>query len=68
MLGFMDSITIAELDARLWDIHRLMRAGHIDQARVETTLLLTDAQSAGNDWVVDELESLWSSRRVARSA
>lgn len=55
-----------EFDSRLWDIARLLKSGDLERARVESALLLTDAQVAGHDWVGEELEQVWQSRQAAR--
>jgi hypothetical protein len=55
-----------EFDGRLWDVQRLLRSGQMERARVETALLMADAQAAGHDWVADELHRLWDGQEAAR--
>lgn len=62
---------IAEFDGRLWDIRRMLTSGDLERARVESSLLTAEAQAQGNDWVIEELDDLWSpveQTRPARSA
>lgn len=58
----------AEFDGRLWDVGRLLRTGDIERARVESALLLADAEAAGHDWVTDQLHELWTAQQTRRSA
>lgn len=59
---------IAEFDGRLWDIARLLRSGDVEQARVESALLVADSEAAGIDWVTEQLQELWSAQQVRRTA
>ena len=59
---------IAEFDGRLWDIARLLRSGDVEQARVESALLVADSEAAGVDWVTEQLQELWSAQQVRRTA
>ncbi|MEZ5185581.1 MAG: hypothetical protein R2720_07530 [Candidatus Nanopelagicales bacterium] len=58
----------ADFDGRLWDIQRLLRSGHVERARVESALLIADAESGGHDWVADQLLDLWHENRTLRTA
>lgn len=55
-----------EFDGRLWDVQRLLRSGQVERARVETALLMSDAEAACNDWVTDELHRLWDAQDSGR--
>ncbi len=67
MLCAMDSTDChIEFDSRLWDIRRLLRAGDLQRARVETALLLCDSEAACHDWVGEELHRLWDSQPAGR--
>ncbi len=56
----------AEFDGRLWDVSRLLRTGDVERARVESALLLADAEAAGHDWVADQLLDLWAAQQPSR--
>lgn len=56
----------AEFDGRLWDVARLLRTGDVERARVESALLLADAEAAGHDWVADQMLDLWAAQEQAR--
>lgn len=56
----------AEFDGRLWDISRLLRTGDVERARVESALLLADAEAAGHDWVADQLLDQWAAQEQSR--
>ncbi|MCB0897619.1 MAG: hypothetical protein H6526_08575 [Actinobacteria bacterium] len=56
----------AEFDGRLWDVARLLRTGDVERARVESALLLADAESAGFDWVAEQLLDLWAAQEPSR--
>lgn len=58
----------AELDGRLWDVHRLLRSGDVERARVESALLIADSEAAGNDWIGEQLHDLWHAQPARRSA
>lgn len=55
-----------EFDGRLWDVQRLLRKGDLERARVESALLLADAEAACHDWVGEELERIWTARGADR--
>ncbi len=57
-----------EFDGRLWDIRRMLRAGDVEHARVESALLLSDSQAACHDWVAESLHDLWEQQADRRSA
>ena len=63
-----NSLQAAEFDGRLWSIQRLLRGGDIERARVESALLLADADAASHDWVAEELHGLWAAQEARRSA
>jgi hypothetical protein len=58
----------AEFDGRLWDVHRLLRAGDVERARVESALLIADSEVAGHDWVGAQLHDLWETQPARRTA
>lgn len=58
----------ADFDGRLWDISRLLRKGDIERARVESALLLADAEAACHDWVAEQLHDMWAAQEARRSA
>lgn len=59
----------AQFDSRLWDIHRMLRAGDVERARVESALLASEAELAGHDWVTEQLHDLWiTTQDVRRTA
>ncbi len=58
-----------EFDGRLWDIRRMLRAGDLERARVESALLLADSEAQCHDWVAETLRDLWKQQeRNRRSA
>jgi hypothetical protein len=57
-----------EFDGRLWDIRRMLRAGDVERARVESALLLADSEAACHDWVAEHLHELWEQQSAQRSA
>ncbi len=56
----------AEFDGRLWDVARMLRTGHTERARVESALLLADAEDAGCDYIAEQLEHVWAAQRTTR--
>ena len=56
-----------EFDGRLWDIQRLLKAGDVERARVESALLVADSEAAGHDWVGDELQQVWEATSSVRA-
>jgi hypothetical protein len=63
-----DNTQAAEFDGRLWDVSRLLRSGDVERARVESALLLADAEAASHDWVAEQLQELWTAQETRRSA
>ena len=57
-----------EFDSRLWDVRRLLRAGDVERARVESALLLADSEAACHDWVAEHLEQLWRQQQARMTA
>lgn len=55
-----------EFDGRLWDIHRMLRAGDTERARIESALLLADSEAACHDWVTETLREMWDHQKSAR--
>lgn len=56
----------AEFDGRLWDVTRMLRTGDTERARVESALLLADAEDAGCDYIAEQLEHLWAVQEGTR--
>ena len=56
-----------EFDGRLWDIQRLLKAGDVERARVESALLVADSDAAGHDWVGEELQRVWEATASVRA-